>query len=68
MDGHIRSQSIGLVLSMFCASCAVNIKTFPNLKNLLGLHGVFFFFGAIGLVFSIKLNLTQVVNQIGENL
>ena len=43
----IRSQSVGLVLASFCASAAGNVKSFPNLRYYLGLHGTFFFFAAI---------------------
>ena len=47
----IRTQSIGLVLASFCASAAINVKSFPQLKNYFGLHGIFFLYSAIGLLY-----------------
>ena len=63
----IRTQSIGLVLASFCASAAVNVKSFPQLKNSFGLHGIFFFYGAIGF-FYLSWGLKTIPDNRGKSL
>merc|ERR1712062_483331 len=63
----IRSQSIGFVLASFCASAALNVKSFPQLKHYLGLHGIFFFYGAIGFV-TLLWGLKTIPDNRGKSL
>ena len=42
---EIRTESIGLVQAFSVASGAVCMKFFPEMKNLMTLHGLFFFYG-----------------------
>ena len=47
---EIRTQSIGLVQAVNLAMGTICIKFFPEMKNLMTFHGLFFFYGASGLV------------------
>ena len=47
---EIRTQSIGLVESFALASGALCMKFFPEMKYGMKLHGLFFFYGALGLI------------------
>merc|ERR1712156_550076 len=47
---EIRTQAIGLVQASDWASGALSISLFPQMKDYLSFHGLFFFFGATGLV------------------
>ena len=47
---EIRTESIGLVQAVSVGSGAVCMKFFPEMKNLMTLHGLFFFYGAAGIV------------------
>ena len=47
---EIRTQSIGICESFAVASGTFCIKYFPEMKNGLGLHGLFLFYGATGVV------------------
>ena len=47
---EIRTQSIGLVESFTLASGAICMKFFPEMKNGMNLHGLFFLYGALGVI------------------
>ena len=47
---EIRTQSIGLVESFALASGALCMKFFPEMKYGMKLHGLFLFYGALGLI------------------
>ena len=47
---EIRTQSIGLVQAVNLASGTICIRYFPNMKSLMTFHGLFFFYGASGVV------------------
>ena len=46
---EIRTQSIGLVYSIALISAVVALKFFPEMKQLMGLYGLFFFYGITGI-------------------
>ena len=46
---EIRSQSVGLTLASENASGAIAMKLFPQMKNYMSLHGLFFLYGAVGV-------------------
>ena len=47
---EIRTQSIGLVQAANLAMGTVCIKFFPEMKKIMTFHGLFFFYGASGIV------------------
>ena len=54
---EIRTESIGLVQAVSVASGAVCMKFFPEMKNLMTMHGLFFFYGAsciVGCLWGLK--------------
>ena len=46
---EIRTQSIGLVQASHLACGAIAMNFFPQMKNYMSLHGLFFFYGASGI-------------------
>ena len=45
---EIRTQSIGLVQASFLASGALSVQFFPQMRDYMSLHGIFFLYGASG--------------------
>ena len=64
---EIRTQSIGLVQASFLASGAVSVNFFPQMKNYMGLHGLFFLYGASGLA-SCLWGLKTIPDNRGKSL
>ena len=64
---EIRTESIGLVQSFCLASGALCMKFFPEMKNLMTLHGLFFFYGAAGIV-SCLWGLKTIPDNRGKSL
>ena len=46
----IRTLAVGIVQSSFFASAFIIVKTFPDLKSLIGLHGVCYLYASLGLI------------------
>ena len=44
---EIRTISIGIVHASFLASGVIDVKFFPQIKEILSLHGLFFLYGAL---------------------
>ena len=64
---EIRTQSIGLVESFTFASGALCIKFFPEMKYGMELHGLFFFYGATGVI-SCFYGLLTIPDNRGKSL
>ena len=64
---EIRTQSIGLVESFALASAALITKFFPEMKHGMGLHGLFFFYGATGVI-SCFYGLMTIPDNRGKSL
>ena len=64
---EIRTQSIGLVESFALVFGALIAKFFPEMKHGMGLHGVFFFYGATGVV-SCFYGLMTIPDNRGKSL
>ena len=64
---EIRTQSIGICESFSVASSTFNLKFFPEMKNGLGLHGLFFFYAATGIVASLW-GLLSITDNRGKSL
>ena len=64
---EIRTQSIGLVEALTFASGALCIKFFPEMKYGMGLHGLFFFYGATGVI-SCLYGLMNIPDNRGKSL
>ena len=47
---HSRTQAIGLVQASDWGSGALSIKFFPQMKDYLTFHGLFFLYGVVGIV------------------
>ena len=64
---EIRTQSVGLVQSSHMISGVICLKFFPEMKNLMGLYGLFFFYGAIGIT-SCLWGLKTIPDNRGKSL
>ena len=64
---EIRTQSIGLVESFDCACAVLITKFFPEMKHGMGLHGLFFFYGATGVI-SCFYGLMTIPDNRGKSL
>ena len=64
---EIRTESIGLVQAFSVASGAVCMKFFPEMKNLMTLHGLFFFYGGSCIV-SCLWGLKKIPDNRGKSL
>ena len=64
---EIRTQSIGLVESFTFASGALCIKFFPEMKYGMELYGLFFFYGATGVI-SCLCGLMTIPDNRGKSL
>ena len=64
---EIRTESIGLVQAFSVASGAVCMKFFPEMKNLMTMHGLFFFYGASCIV-SCLWGLKTIPDNRGKSL
>ena len=64
---EIRTQSIGLVESFALGCGALITKFFPEMKHGMGLHGLFFFYGATGVI-SCFYGLLTIPDNRGKSL
>ena len=64
---EIRTESIGIVMAFSVASGAVCMKFFPEMKNLMTMHGLFFFYGATGVI-SCFYGLMTIPDNRGKSL
>lgn len=64
---EIRTESIGIVMAFSVASGAVCMKFFPEMKNLMTMHGLFFFYGASCIV-SCLWGLKTIPDNRGKSL
>ena len=64
---EIRTQSIGLVESFALGCGALITKFFPEMKRGMGLHGLFFFYGATGVI-SCFYGLMTIPDNRGKSL
>ena len=64
---EIRTESIGLVESFALVCGALIAKFFPEMKHGMGLHGLFFFYGATGVI-SCFYGLLTIPDNRGKSL
>ena len=64
---EIRTLSIGLVQASNLVSGVICVKFFPEMKNLMGLYGLFFFYGASGVA-SCLWGLKTIPDNRGKSL
>ena len=64
---EIRTLSIGLVQASNLVSGVICVKFFPEMKNVMGLYGLFFFYGASGVA-SCLWGLKTIPDNRGKSL
>ena len=47
---EIRTQAIGITQASFLASGAIGVKFFPEMKDVIGLHGLCFLYTGMGII------------------
>ena len=47
---EIRTLAVGIVQSSFFASAFIIVKSFPDLRSLIGIHGVCYLYASLGLL------------------
>ena len=60
---EIRALGVGMVQSSYFASAALIVKLYPDLKSVMGLHGLLYFYMGIGILNSIWGYLTIPDNR-----